>query len=679
MPDGDSADPSTREPSASVQASVEMWTKRVRDAKRKFSEDFDRLRENMEFVCGLQWPMQEHVDTDRYTNNMVLRVMKQKLSSLYARNPTAVAERRERMDFALWDEQMESLTHAVQSAMTNPLDFEAQALLADYMHGRQWQAMIDKIAKSLKIVYQWQVDHQEPEFKLQMKQLVQRAITTGVAYVRLSFVRDDDTLITTSSLRNTMDDRARQVEELMQRVDSWDVNERSSDTEQLSMLANSLAYSQSDGEQDDINERLVFDFPPVTSIIVDPCCRSLKGFVGAQWIAQEYVLPLNEVNAYFETQIKPGGDLVTYNSNNHREGVVVFDGSNGSMTDEDNPYVAVWEIIDKRTKSHLFVCNGSKDYLQAPEPLHPCVSRFWPILTLLFNDVEVESECKATIYPPSDVQLMKHVQKEWNRSRDALREHRKQNHPKYVTGAGWLTEQDKKMLQNAPQSGIIELQGVPPGTDIGKMLAPLMHAPIDPALYDTAALQQDMLLSVGMQEANVGPTSGSTATESTIAEQSRLSTASSNVDDLDDLLSDLAKAGGEMLLKEMSEENAKRIAGVGAVWPTTNRKDFLNEVYLKIMAASSGRPNQAIESANFQRLAPLLLQAGASPKFLVEEGVKRLDDRLDVSKAFPLNLNPLGGPGMLQPGGMPSAPAEGGQPPQQLQNQAAVSLPGQTQ
>jgi hypothetical protein len=107
---------------------------------------------------------------------------------------------------------------------------------------------------------------------------------------------------------------------------------------------------------------------------------------------------------------------------------------------------------------------------------------------------------------------------------------------------------------------------------------------------------------------------------------------------LDGFLSRLAQAGGEMLLLEMSEEVVRRIAGVGAVWPSLDesREDYLNEVFLKIEAASSGRPNKAVDIANWRDLAPLLMQAGANPAGIIEETAKRLDDNLDVSNLFPL-------------------------------------------
>ncbi len=141
------------------------------------------------------------------------------------------------------------------------------------------------------------------------------------------------------------------------------------------------------------------------------------------------------------------------------------------------------------------------------------------------------------------------------------------------------------------------------------------------------------------------------ATPAVIAEQTRMSGVNSNVDDLDDLLSELARASGEMMLREFSLETVKRIAGRGAVWPERNQEDFLNMLYLDIVASSSGRPNKAVEIANFERIAPIMMQAGASPWAVIKEAVNRLDDRLEVQDFAPT----------MQPSPVPNAkPKPGG-------------------
>jgi len=228
--------------------------------------------------------------------------------------------------------------------------------------------------------------------------------------------------------------------------------------------------------------------------------------------------------------------------------------------------------------------------------------------------------------------------------------HRRANRPKYGVPKGILSDADKRKLGDCHPNEVIEFDSMQPGQKISELIAPLVHQPIDQTVYDNTPLQQDMFMVLGNEEGPVAASADNTATAATINEQSRLVTTASNVDDLDDLLSDLAEAGGEVLLREFSPENVRRIVGPGAVWPTTDIENFVNYVYLTVEGASSGRPNKALEIANFTQLAPLLLQAGASPAFIVREAIKRLDDRLDMDEAFPFGASmavaPMGGPGM---------------------------------
>ena len=162
-------------------------------------------------------------------------------------------------------------------------------------------------------------------------------------------------------------------------------------------------------------------------------------------------------------------------------------------------------------------------------------------------------------------------------------------------------------------------------------------------------------MSSGMQEANLGPAGKDvTATVGTIAEQSRMTMLGSNIDDLDSFLSRLAAAGVELMLRGFSQETMKRIVGVGAVWPEGQAEDYINEVQIKVKAASSGRPNKALELSQIQQIVPLLLQAGANPHGMVEEIVSRWDTQIDVDKFFPLNLG-----AMMSPPPSASAPKNG--------------------
>lgn len=676
----DYATPSEGTPVPATAASVIRWTERIRKARAHWDKDFKRMRENMEFAAGFQWEGQMDLRDPRYIANMTLRMVNQKVASLYARDPKVVARRVRRLDFQIWDGKMETLQQAailMKSPEAEPEDvMQAAALVADFTMGRQQRDMVDRVGQTMEHLFSWMVGNQMPTFKVQAKQLVRRVVTAGVGYLCLDFARSVEGTLSTTDTEATIGDRVAHAQNILQRLSDGEITQESPEIVDLQALMAGLTDSQA--QQEGIQERLVFDFPPPTSIIVDPACRTLKGFVGAKWVAQEYLMSVDEVNQFFETNIKYGGDVKEYNL----EGVQDETASTMDfLRGEDKKcMVCLWKVYELATKSCFVICDGWKDYVSPPEPVYPETKHFWPIFPLTFNDVEVEpGHQKASIFPPSDIDIIWHPQKEWNRTRNSLRLHRNANKPKYVTGKGWLTDEDKQLLQEAPDNAIIELQQVQPTSDVGKLLAPFQHSPIDPTVYDTSPLNQDMFTTLGNEEATQPASSKSTATAATINEQSRLVVTSSNVDDLDDFLTDIAEAGGEVMLRELSLETVQRIAGVGAVWPEGDEiEDFINFVHLQVVAASSGRPNKALEISNFVQLAPILLQAGVNAHFLVREAIKRLDDRLDIDEAFQLgpaqamSAMPIGG--QPQQGGGMQNPPQGTKVPSQ-----GNQMPGQTQ
>ena len=663
------------EASESRKALIETWVKKVKKAKKKWEPDFERMKENEAFVSGLQWNGQTTISHERYTANFCNRLISQKVATLYARNPQAIAKRRKRLDFAVWDEKLETVVAAaqqVQMALMSgmPPSPNAWAILQDFEQGKERQKMVERVGKTLEIVYQYQVDTQEPDFKTQMKQLVRRVCVCGVAYVRLSFCRDYEGDLTSSETRTGLADRTKRAKQLLEKLEKGELHETNKEMEELEQLISSMKSSVETKDSSVVKERLVFDFPSATSIIPDEDTRILKGFVGAKWVAHEYLFDADFIRSFFEKDVK---NATSYTNEGQPGASTSNDGEGASKA-----MFCVWDVINLTTKNHFIICDGFKDYLQEPEPVEPVTNRFWPIFTLIFNDVETEKGSKASVFPPSDVDLMKHAQKEHNRIRQALRVHRKANRPLYGTPKGMLSDEDKDALQDGEDNEVVDLQAVPPGTDPKSVIFAMPKIPLDPLVYDTKPQQEDALLTTGAQEANVGPAQPNvTATVGTIAEQSRMTVSSSNVDDQDDLLSALAEAGGEACLRNMSQETVHHIAGPGAVWPDIEKDDFLNELNLQIVAASSGRPNKAIDVANWERLAPLLLQAGANTQALIRETVKRADDQLEPSDFFPLptGLPPQqGGP---QSQGAPVNPSPSpSQPLQDLPSGTSVPLAG---
>ena len=665
------------------QAQVKQWTARIKDDRKKAEGAFKTMRADIRFARGLQWNGQKDLDDARYVCNLVLKSLNNGVSLLYAKNPECESFRRDRLDFELWDGKMESLIQA-QTAFTqavttgqppNPLAIQ---LLQDYSQGEMWRDLVDRVGKTVRFTFQYMMDSLQPSFKIQMKQLVRRVKTTGVGYVKINFDDGFNQSLSTSETESTIVDRTKRMKHIAAKFLRDELTAESPELDIFAQLGNSIEESVKSGDTKNINQRITFDFLPATSVIVDSNCRQLKGFVGAHHMAIEFVYDLDYVNAYFEADIK-GDDIKAYNPKGGEQMSSSMDNSaSTSAEDPKKKKCCVWEVYDLDSKTMFYIVDGYKLFLQKPQPAIPDLNHFFPVIALTFNDVETdpgeEEECQ--FYPPSDVTLMRSPQKEWNRTREALRSHRIANTPCYMTGKGWMTPDDKDKINNHEDSAVIELEGAQIGTDVSRLLASFPHTPINPQLYDTTPLSQDIQYSSGSQEADLGrPSPKVTATGATIAEQAKNSVAASNIDDLDDFLSELAEMGGEIIMRYFNIDTVKRVAGRGAVLPQQEREDFLNEIMLTVKAASSGRPNKAINVSTFQQIAPLLIQAGANPVGVVTEGVRVLDDRLDISKFFPI-VPPEQKLAMSATGQNPQPGQDAGQQPKQ-QKQRYEELPNQ--
>ena len=601
-------------PIPSRAALVKVIQDKVVRAKKHWKRSFDRMAEDVDFYMGKQWSKSD--TDDRYVANIVQSHVRQRVSALYAKNPKFTAKRRETMDFQMWDGDMaafQSAQAAMQQAMMSgqAIDPTVMQTMQDAQQGFERRRMLDRVAKTMEIVAHHQIQEQEPTFKGQMKQLVRRTCVTGVGYVKLGYNRvmqkrpEDVEKIT--DITQQMSTLSRLLADKQDNIFDAD----SARMEQLNQMLEELKNKQ----DAIVKEGVSFDFPLTKSIIIDPKCRQLSGFVGADWVAQEFILDVEEVKEIYKVDL--GKSYTGYEDQ--------------GAHDDDCKKAVVWEIYSKKDNLCYVVADGYHDFLREPAAPELELERFWPFFPLVFNEVESDKD----IYPLSDVRLLMPVQREYNRARQGLREQRFANRPVYATYEGALSEKDMTNLQSHPANAVIKLQNLNPGQAVNQILQPIQHSPIDASLYDTTMLLDDMMRVVGSQEANIGGTSSSTATEVSVAEGSRMSSLSSNVDDIEDLLGELARSTGQVLLEQMDQETVLKIAGPGAVWPQLTANEIAQELILEVEAGSNGRPNKAIQIQNFERLAPILLQIpGMNPEWLAKEAIRRLDDSMDVSDAI---------------------------------------------
>jgi hypothetical protein len=605
----------------SRRALVKEWASKISSARKQLQKTaFDRMEKCQQLaIYGAD---KEWTQNDNYVVPVVKRHIDQAVSALYARNPRAVAQRKKRLNYSLWDGKTETAKAALDLASRG--DPNAVALLQEIESVRQQNGLLDKSGQTLEVLYHYYMSEQAYGYKQQIKALVRRVKINGVGYVKLNFQRILEKRAEITAQINDVTNQIASVEGLLRQAasETW-VEPDSARMEELRLLMRDLQAQ----EEIIVREGPVFDFPRSNEIIFDPACRHLKSWAGARWVAHEFDMTPEEISEVYKIDVSK--HFTKYSSNPQSR----YQAEKGEQKREK---AKVWEVQDKKNMQFFTICDGYPDFLVEPSAPTVQIERFFTVFPLVFNEVESEEE----IIPPSDVWLSRHMQSEYNRSRQGLREHRIASRPYYVTERGKLEETDKDKLANHPANAIIELNALLPGQKVDDVLQRGAIVPIDPNQYEVNMIYQDMLRVVGSQEANLGSTAGSTATESSIAESSRMSSMGDNVDDLDDMLSELARSVCQLMLLELSKETVVEIVGPGAVWPEMRptREDIAKEITLEVKAGSSGRPNKAAELANMERAMPFLLQLpGINPEPLTKRYLDLLDIDLEdaISQGLP--------------------------------------------
>lgn len=650
------------EDAPSTTALVQRVLKEIKEDKEFHAKAFKQMRRDMFIARNGYVP---EYDKDKYKANLAGRHVKQKTASLYAKNPKAVARRRETLDFVEWDENPQSLQLAMQTLQTaqamlaqapqtiDPMTGQpglavdpppemmqafqkAQAVVADFQQGMERRTLINKIGKTLEILFAQAMREQKPlDFKTGMKKLVRRACTTGVGYLELAFQREVGPRPAT--LEKLADFRAR-LDHLRVLVEKTQDSENPilPDDPEMAELEASIASLQMEQEVV-LREGLIMEFHQSTKIIPDKLTQSLVGFVGARRLTVEYLYTPDQVREVFNVDL--GGKFQGYRNDAASDKKKNPAGTVADIEEDDaapraigigQGLVCVWKMYDKASGLVYYVADGYDGWLREPAAPDVFVEDFWPVYALTFNDVESETD----LFPPSDVHLMVDQQQEYNQSRQGMREHRKAARPRYSYNKGVIEREDAETISKLNPFEAVGIN-LPQGLKLSDALDIVPVPGVDPNLYETGQIFTDIQLTVGSSEAQFGGTAKATATESAIAAGSSAASDGSSVDDLDSFLTSVSRASGQILLREMSEEQVKIVAGPGAVWPHLTLEEIADELFLEVEAGSSGKPNQAVELAAWEKLLPFIIQMpGINPTWIARETLKRLDDKADLTEAL---------------------------------------------
>lgn len=599
-------------------AAVSDWISKIDDAEEHWKKPFKQIKVNQDLAA--KGAEKKWVEDGCFRVPILNRHINQSVAVLYARNPRASATRRRQMMFKLWDGRQDTLQSAIDAATTTA-DAASIALLQEVAAVVQQDLMLDRMGKTTEILWEYYLNEQSVNYKKQIKAAVRRAKVDGVSYIKLVFQR---ALKLQPEVQAKIEDTSAKIAETQRLLDA----QQSGNLDELSAEAYKLKSLLADLQQQQyivLREGPVLDFPKSDQVLIDPEVSHLASLSGANWIAFIYDKTVAEAKKIWGIDLSSNvaeyfGESTTTADGNRKPPVSAKAGREKGKAKK----IRFYEVWDKESQQKFVVCRYNKGFVEAPAAPKPQLSRFWPLFPLVFNEVEHDD----IIIPPSDIEQARHIQMEYNRSRESLRQHRIAARPYYVEG-GSMSNSDKEKLSNHLDHEILTLPGLSANQDINKLLQRGPTTPIDPNLYEVEPIFKDMLRAIGTQETNLGGSGGKgTATDASIAENSRSAQNEDNVDDLDEMLTELSVAAGEMMLMELGKETVIEIAGPGAVWPDMpeTRADASKHLMLKIEAGSSGRPNSAAELAKLERATPFLVQVpGTNPAPLAKRYAELLD------------------------------------------------------
>jgi hypothetical protein len=681
---------------AKINAAETYWDKRL----------FDRIRYDRLFVMGYQWQQAKELLQnagplpldERQVVNITQRHIKQQVATLYGKDPRIVCRHKDRMVLKLWDGTQTMVDEAMmmaRSAMAaaqsgapmTPEDqqfirhqaMQAQQILAEVSQYKVHKQRARAIAKTVEMVMDHCISEQPYNFKQKMKDMVRRALVCGLAHVKITY----------NKIWEPVPDKLRELERVKSQLAA--IERMSKDVAEGELdplndaggeeLKNRLAQLNEEVEAL-VYEGLTFEYPDPTMLIFDPQMTNWRSHEGAMWVAEKEYKRRSQIRDEYGIDVKGQGKeysvkqvygglgnegdatdaFAAYTQAAHHDvgdtaGSVGDDTSSpsSSMTDA---YYCVYTVYDRSTGVTFKICEGVDDYISPPKAPDFAQEKFFPYHTLVFNEIDGQDE----VTPLSETHLIRPMQHEINSAAEGLLEHRIANRPGTMSRKGALDAQSKRNLSNRKAHENIEVNANDNDLALEKLLSPIPTNGIDPNLYETNTAYQNILRVVGSQEAEFGGTSGSTATEAAIAQGARSTASGSDVDALDEFLSELMRVGGQLVLSNMERETVMKIAGETAVWPELSREEINREFYMEIEAGSTGKPNQAAEIQNMQALAPFIYQLpGISPEYMARRMVRLLGDDVDLSEAIAAGQPSIQAMNAAaQSPGMPSQPKSGG-------------------
>jgi hypothetical protein len=428
-----------------------------------------------------------------------------------------------------------------------------------------------------------------------------------------------------------------------------------------------------------VNKMFVIDFVKTENVQVSTDIDCIEDYLNADWIGDEMFILKEDALARFERLTaediksaktyyqRPPKELTTREMDNILpQGQMTAESAQAFTTqssDAESPaFVRAVEMWDRTDKQIRTMVDGVEKWAKEPyAPPYP-TSRFFPYFYFAFYEVDGQRHAQSLSW-----RLYK-LQDEYSSSRSNFRLTRERSIPGVLFNATMLDEVEAKKLQESKSQEYTALRPSDPTIPIANMFAPKPVAAIDMRLYDPTLILNDMERISGVQEALSaainGPGNPKTATEANIQQSGTQARTTSDRDNLESMLTDMAEYTAQQALQCLSTKEVQRMAGPKAFWPFgMDIEDLFTMVEIQIEAGSTGKPRQATDMQAWSTILPLvqktlpeIQQAFAMGNLpmanaqieLIKETMLRLGDESDVERFIP-RQPPPGSPGSGAP------------------------------
>ena len=316
-----------------------------------------------------------------------------------------------------------------------------------------------------------------------------------------------------------------------------------------------------------------------------------------------------------------------------------------------NRFVCVWEKWDASTSLVMDLVEGVNAYGTEPSPPNVPTTRFYPFFPLALHEVDGER------HPQSLVMRSFRLMDEYNRARSGLAALRARTKPRVAFDSRAFAQPEIDKIIGGTYAEWIPIT---PSTEEGLKGAvwEVPYPKIDPALFDTMGIKNELEILWGIQEALSGGIEvAKTATEAEIQQAGTNARTGSMRDRLERVLTEIAQFHAEIAAQEYSLEDVRDIAGPGAIWiEGVTIQDLGMLLQIDIRAGSTGKPNTTKQREAWAQEAPVIrdtmLQVGQllqSPPQeiarclteIMKETIHRAGENLDLSLFIPKAGQPI--------------------------------------